>query len=462
VQIAYNHKVPESSTDSALGTWSVPECPFTIEYLPRVMDDIRLAVVDAFFSLPRGGAEIGGILLGRQTDTRVTIAECVPMECEHAMGPSFVLSAHDEARLQALLDKSKPDPSGLRPVGWYHSHTRSEILLSDADLVIHKRFFPEPWQIALVFKPHTFQPMRCGFFFRGADGVVRANRSYKEILLDAMPLRTMPNGTTPPAQGAAASMQRAGEHSAQIIDVAANPLELGAPEAAEPLPASAAPLTAPTFGITPPSRRGSKVTTAVLAVAAGLAVGAVVYMTRQAWLPAPQPTTVSAAAPVTLSATDSGGQLQIRWDRSAAAVQQGTGGMLTILDGSPVPRQIHLDADHLRNGSFTYERDSGQVDVTLTIARPGGAPVRAVVGFMGKMPAASAADPQFTRLKKDLADQMEENHKMQKMLADQSLLVSQATQMKKELTAANARIATLTKSLAEQQRKRMGAQDPGK
>ena len=35
-------------------------------------------------------------------------------------------------------------------MGWYHSHTRSEIFLSDADLEIHNRYFPEPWQVALV------------------------------------------------------------------------------------------------------------------------------------------------------------------------------------------------------------------------------------------------------------------------------------------------------------------------
>ena len=49
----------DSGTDSTTLTWSVPECPFTIESSARVLDDIRLAVTDAFFSLPRGGAEIG-------------------------------------------------------------------------------------------------------------------------------------------------------------------------------------------------------------------------------------------------------------------------------------------------------------------------------------------------------------------------------------------------------------------
>src|ERR1700674_2742135 len=127
----------ESGTDNAVVTWSVPECPFTIEYSPRVMDDIRLGVVDAFFSLPRGGAEIGGILLGRHENGRLVISDYAALDCEHAFGPSFTLSPNDEAKLSQLLAGARG-----RVIGWYHSHTRSEIFLSDADLEIHRRFFP--------------------------------------------------------------------------------------------------------------------------------------------------------------------------------------------------------------------------------------------------------------------------------------------------------------------------------
>src|SRR5580692_7587886 len=48
----YNQKerfMPESENIAELSTWGAPECPFTIEYAPRALDDIRLAVVDAFF-----------------------------------------------------------------------------------------------------------------------------------------------------------------------------------------------------------------------------------------------------------------------------------------------------------------------------------------------------------------------------------------------------------------------------
>ena len=159
----------DSKTESAAITWSVPECPFMVETSARVLDDIRLAVTDAFFSLPRGGAEIGGILLGSYRGDKLVIDRYAALNCEHAYGPSFQLSPSDEERLTNLLAAHDGCAGGLVPVGWYHSHTRSEIFLSDTDLGLYRRFFPEAWQVALVLRPHTFEPTRYGFFFRQAD-----------------------------------------------------------------------------------------------------------------------------------------------------------------------------------------------------------------------------------------------------------------------------------------------------
>ena len=164
----------EMSKDALIG-WSAPDCPFRIEYAPQVLDDIRLAVVDAFFSLPRGGAEIGGILLGHYRDGVLTIAEQRQLACEHYYGPSFQLSPRDETNLTELIKAAAGD--ALQVVGWYHSHTRSDIFLSDEDLDIYRRHFPESWQVALVLKPHSYNPTRAGFFFRDATGAIRANRA---------------------------------------------------------------------------------------------------------------------------------------------------------------------------------------------------------------------------------------------------------------------------------------------
>src|ERR1039458_5203610 len=98
-----NVNMTESEGERGLIAWSVPQCPFTIEVTARVLDDIRLAVVDAFFSLPRGGAEIGGVLLGKFAGDRLTISDHAALDCEHAHGPRFTLSAPDEGRLTEML-----------------------------------------------------------------------------------------------------------------------------------------------------------------------------------------------------------------------------------------------------------------------------------------------------------------------------------------------------------------------
>jgi len=188
----------ESSTESALARWKAPECPFEVEYSARVLDDIRLAVVDAFFSLPRGGAEIGGILLGHLEGSRITITDYEALDCEHAMGPSFSLSQRDLTRMALLVEGAKQNGRDRQPVGWYHSHTRSGIFLSDADQDIHNRFFPEPWQLALVVKPHTFDPTTAGFFFRERDGSIRGSASYQDFTLEALPVRPAPVADVPP------------------------------------------------------------------------------------------------------------------------------------------------------------------------------------------------------------------------------------------------------------------------
>ena len=175
-----------------LETWSTPQCPFVVHYSRRPLDDIRLAVVDAFFSLPRGGAEIGGILLGKFEDGKLLILDYAPLDCEHALGPSFNLSPKDEGLLGQMLASAVKHPNGLRPVGWYHSHTRTEICLTDADLQIHNRYFPETWQVALVLRPSTFHATRAGFFFREADGSIFAQSTRQEFALEPLPIHAVP------------------------------------------------------------------------------------------------------------------------------------------------------------------------------------------------------------------------------------------------------------------------------
>jgi proteasome lid subunit RPN8/RPN11 len=470
----------ESHAENGPGAWSVPQCPFTIEYSLRVMDDIRLAVMDAFFSLPRGGAEIGGVLIGQYADGRVTVTGYVALDCEHAMGPSFTLSERDEGKLRELLAEVRKGAAGV-PVGWYHSHTRSEIFLSDADLVIHRRFFPEPWQIALVMKPHTFQPIRCGFFFREASGSIHASESYEEFTLDAQPMRPMPAGGIPMPVEPARPARVEKPNPAKTIEVdatvsapdpvrAALPLpprfkpEYKPPAAAPPavkLPAVAPPIAKP--NVVPPPVTTQPISTPVAAapietpkslmtqeeeksrpwlkrvVAIGLAaiVGLAGFQTRHQWAPKvwailiPAPPPPVPFAPVGLSTTDADGQLQIRWDRFSQAVRQASGGVLTINDVGPAPRVVKLTPVMLQAGGFTYKREGESVTVTLALDEPNGGNAHEVASFLGKLPQVKtsgdspelrrqrdAATEEASRLRRELAAEADRSRKLQKQLDD--------------------------------------------
>src|SRR5579871_3418471 len=110
--------------------WQTSKCPFTIEYAPDVLEEIRQAAMDAFFSVPHGGAEIGGVLFGIREPGCVRILAARPLQCDYANGPTFTLSERDHQRLQLLLASQEFHNQGWVPLGWYHSHTRSELLLS--------------------------------------------------------------------------------------------------------------------------------------------------------------------------------------------------------------------------------------------------------------------------------------------------------------------------------------------
>jgi len=410
--------MPEKAAESALITWRAPKCPFTIEYSARALDDIRLAVTDAFFSLPRGGAEIGGILLGTFGGDRLSVLDYAPLECEHAFGPSFTISLNDEARLKELLAGARANFPGMKVVGWYHSHTRSGIFLSEPDLEIYKLYFPEPWQIALVMKPHAFEATRIGFFFREPDGRIHAEASYHEEALEPQPMRQIVQEAPRPAVGTPRPARPGRDAVRQLLkqvelDVTAEPVvEPAVPPPAvapaarvftpePPSPAPAAKAAEPEVRQEPPvpqfltqqepSRRRWWLTALL---AAAVTIGAIVaaVQTRDLLLPKfiaavkPAPPAPPVPPSLGLRAAEYEGQLLINWDRNSAGVQQGTDGLLEISDGGPQPQPIHLDAGHLRTGTFTYARQSERVDVRLSVRRAGEPELHEVTTFLGKLP----------------------------------------------------------------------------
>ncbi|MCU1259851.1 MAG: Mov34/MPN/PAD family protein [Bryobacterales bacterium] len=309
-------------------SWEAPGCPYHVEFAADKLEKIRLAVVESFYAMPRGGIEIGGLLFGTRDGERLLIEDYRIIECEHKTGPSFQLSEKDQARLSALIAAS-PSES----LGWFHSHTRSEIFLSADDLAIHDKFFPKPWQVALVLRPANLQPVRAGYFFRDASGHMAAEKSCREFVLETTVRE-------------AASRQA----PAPVRDAPKKPV-VAAPEApaAKPRVIQPEPEIAPALE----NNRGAAWVW-IAAVVAALALGLGAYVTRAAWLPA------QASPPaLKLQASEVDGKLFVRWNPV-----QNESGKLTIDDG---PKHIVIDLDTLQmsRGFYVYGRQSEKTTLQM-------------------------------------------------------------------------------------------------
>jgi JAB1/Mov34/MPN/PAD-1 ubiquitin protease len=349
-----------TALDAVSEVWQAVGCAVRIDYSRAVMEELGLAASDGFNRLAKGGVEIGGVLFGVRDSDAVKILAYRALACEYAFGPSFTLSDNDRRVLEDLLTSPNTDSSlsGMRPVGWYHSHTRSDILLSEEDLQLFQQYFPETWQIALVLRPHRFGPVRAGFFFRESDGSVQAAASRHEFIIK--PGLDKPGMRLPddPALAEPALSEPCPQSSA-----------ISSP-GSEPEPRWSPPRGTSSYPSRPWSWRAA-------AIAVTLAV--VLFWTAR----------FRVSAGLSLHELDAGGHLRIDWNHNARIIQQGESGALEIEDGS-LKLHHELSQEHLRLGSATYLRTSGNVLVRLLVRDAGQSTFSEITRFLGP-PVAVAA-----------------------------------------------------------------------
>ena len=354
-------------SEAKFGSWVAPESPVDVEYSLIVIDEIRQVVADGFQRLQRGGIEVGGVLYGTREDRIVKITAMREIACEHARGPTFHLSDNDRAALTAQLARDKEDSrlEGLKVVGWFLSHTRSDVTLQQSDLDTYNGFFPEPWQVTMVVHPGRTGTMRAGFFVREPDGSVKGERSYQEFnfpdrmagVLDRPPRDRRPAGEPagdrPPAPRY--TMRPETVEAVEAPERTERVEQYDAPSFGQP--ARAVPQYAPY----PNTRR--KIPWAIIGVVAAALVLAVLGLRFLG----PQ----LHAEPLSLGVIERDGQLQIQWNHSSQSVLGASGGTLNIVDGGE-KRSIPLNRTELAQGSFTYMRRSGDVEVRLSVSASSG------------------------------------------------------------------------------------------
>jgi TonB family protein len=346
-----------------------------------------MAVVAAFYGLPHGGLEIGGILLGSYSADRITITGSQPLQCEHAFGPTFRLTASDHGRLSAAIEGAQA--AGQTVVGWFLSHTRTGICLSEADLEIHNRHFKEPWQVALVLKPATWKPTMCGFFFREADGSIHSTESYEEFELEGQPPEDRHARVSSP------------ELDWQDLSVAAVPESRRRPREDEEH--SQAPQES--IAVLPPmdesqARREHAIVSpngdglpqweiagraaqerksagrhfhwvlmlagAVIVLALGVTYA---FLSRSA--PEVQATGQQTASNRAFGfrIESRGAELVLRWDPNATDLLGATAGLLSIKDGS-TQKEVGLNLEQLRSGTYLVTPESDHMEIQLTMLLP--------------------------------------------------------------------------------------------
>jgi proteasome lid subunit RPN8/RPN11 len=126
-----------------------------------------------------GGALIGQWRVDRGSGEQYIVAEAALPARHTRQGSAFLTFTQDTlVAWQAEQEERHP---GKLLVGWFHTHPRMGVFLSDYDVWLHRHFFPEPWQVALVVEPHT---QIGGFFVRGEDGGIDPHgyRGFGEIL----------------------------------------------------------------------------------------------------------------------------------------------------------------------------------------------------------------------------------------------------------------------------------------
>lgn len=118
--------------------------------------------------------ELGGFLLGNRYRCPNTPRDYVIIDqfspARFVESTEVNLAFTHEAWAQ-LADELSGKFLGKLLIGWYHSHPRMDVFLSNHDLEIQTERFPEPWMVALVLEPEKHR----GGFFCARDGQVKPN-----------------------------------------------------------------------------------------------------------------------------------------------------------------------------------------------------------------------------------------------------------------------------------------------
>ena len=152
--------------------WTQPDTGFSVSYPVPLFHEIDFVVNEGYRRIPHGGIEIGALLFGTREPGGVRLQTFRIIQCEHALGPSFVLSERDIRALREQIAAAGADPElkGLEAAGWFIAHTRTPLIMTDREAGVFNALFPDPGKLTLLIKPERFKPTLFAFLVRDESG----------------------------------------------------------------------------------------------------------------------------------------------------------------------------------------------------------------------------------------------------------------------------------------------------
>ncbi len=361
-------------------SWKAPGHDLEIITVEAVLTQIRDFAVDGYLRLARGGIEVGGILFGLHEARQIKIKAWRPIACEHANGPSFQLSAKDESGLVRLMEEARDESElrGLEPVGWFVSHTRSDISIRIEDGIFWGKYFPKSWQIALVVKPSRFQPVQAGYFFR-TGSQTPLDPCLNEFVLPAAqvekrPLREKRVWTPPPPEVRHEIVEELIESE---MAVQTSPRTYREMTSKYEVPFVREELR--------PKRNYRRLLVVFLSVIAGSLLGVVGRLAFLYYSDTHQPH-------LGLSVSEVNQELRVRWNKELIREWKTSTAEIRFREANGETAQT-MTAEALMLGAFSYVRKSGDVQIQLKVFRDGKSPVVELARFVGPLPATIGNKP---------------------------------------------------------------------
>ena len=376
-------------------------------------------------AVPRGGAEVGGLLLGRHSQSGIVLAEeVVLIQIEYRFGPSFRLSDLDLSNIRSLMASVQKDPSKA-VVGFYRSRTRNDSRTQESDsellAVLEQAHtsFTTNFHYYIAFTPLSKLSMTASVSVRRDDGW----DDWQHMTLRSNPMSAsdpiefeVPPKDPPPTPAPALEQPPARPPVAPLPVAHHEPHPYSYPEPYAPAPPVRVPahqehravarpdwMAAATAAAAElPNRKGRiralwYIGGGVLLVAIGVGVYLRLNGVSQrpiSFTETPVPVQVPTEVHTGFSAAREGPLWRLTWDRAAVAALNPTGAVLSIRDNGK-EQQVGLTPSDLTSGTIMYTPQSGDLLFSLNIVLPGNQLAEEHVRVLGGPPPAqppSASD----------------------------------------------------------------------